>query len=196
MPLFLPLNAWRRFTFSCDAMLAGTSHYPYTSSSHDLLSGCKDRHIFWYLQIFEQRKQRKVHFSLLSREKIRWKANYSKDIFSFLWKFVILYLHLPLAAGMSSEGDGTDRAARAERCLHQLFRVYNEERHPQRMPLFLPLNAWRRFTFSCDAMLAGTSHYPYTSSSHDLLSGCKDRHFSLIFQTFCNFFLFRVSNSK
>ena len=35
-------------------------------------------------------------------------ANNSKDIFSFHIKFVILHLHLPLAAGMSSEGDGAD----------------------------------------------------------------------------------------
>ena len=33
-------------------------------------------------------------------------ANNSKDIFSFRIKFVLLHLHLPLAAVMSSEGDG------------------------------------------------------------------------------------------
>ena len=53
---------------------------------------------------------------------------------------------------------------------------------------FLPLDAWRRVTLQRDAMRAGTSHYPYTSSSHDLLSGCKDKLFSLIFQTFGLFF--------
>jgi len=33
-------------------------------------------------------------------------SNISEDIFSFRIKFVLLHLHLPLAAGMSSEGDG------------------------------------------------------------------------------------------
>jgi hypothetical protein len=49
-----------------------------------------------------------------------------KDIFLFRIKFVLLQLHLPHAAVMSSEDDGTDRAARAERCLHQLCRVVRE----------------------------------------------------------------------
>ena len=56
------------------------------------------------------------------------------------------------------------------------------------MPHFFAPYAWRRSTLARDAMLAGTSHYPYTSSSHDLLSGCKDKLFSLIFQTFGLFF--------
>ena len=30
-------HAWRRVTLACDAMRAGTSHYPYTSSSHDYI---------------------------------------------------------------------------------------------------------------------------------------------------------------
>ena len=47
--------------------------------------------------------------------------------------------------------------------------------------IFAP-NAWRRVTLARDAMLAGTSHYPYTSSSHDLLSGCKGNEFSYIIQ--------------
>lgn len=47
-------------------------------------------------------------FSLLSRDRIRRKANNSKDIFLFRIKFVILYPHLPVTAGMSSEGDGAD----------------------------------------------------------------------------------------
>ena len=34
--VFAP-NAWQRFTLACDAMLAGTRHYPYASSVHDLL---------------------------------------------------------------------------------------------------------------------------------------------------------------
>ena len=49
---------------------------------------------------------------------------------------------------------------------------------------FLPLDAWRRVTLQRDAMRAGTSHYPYTSSSHDLLSACKYTNFFISTQTF------------
>lgn len=45
-----------------------------------------------------------------------------------------------------------------------------------------------------DAMRAGTSHYSYASSYHDLLSGCKDKNKFNTFQTFrqifSNYFIF------
>ena len=56
------------------------------------------------------------------------------------------------------------------------------------MPLILPQLHGRRFTFSCDAMRAGTWHYPYTSTSHGLRSGCKVSINILMFQTFGYFF--------
>ena len=58
------------------------------------------------------------------------------------------------------------------------------------MPLILPQLHGRRFTFSCDAMRAGTWHYPYTSTSHGLRSGCKVSINILMFQTFGYFFHF------
>ena len=63
------------------------------------------------------------------------------------------------------------------------------------MPLNLPLMRGGGLHFLCDAMLAGTSHYPYTSSSHDLLSGCKDRCFFCNLQTFPPFSDFRIVKS-
>jgi len=52
--IFAPY-AWKRATLSRDAMRAGTSHYPYTSSSHDLLSRCKDKQFFRIFLIFERK---------------------------------------------------------------------------------------------------------------------------------------------
>ena len=46
------------------------------------------------------------------------------------------------------------------------------------MPLFLPRNACGRFTLDeCDAMRAGTLHYPYTSAAYDLLPAAKIQQF-------------------
>ena len=46
------------------------------------------------------------------------------------------------------------------------------------MPLFLPRNACGRFTLKeCDAMRAGTSHYPYTSAALDLFPRAKLQQF-------------------
>ena len=43
---FLPRNAWGWLTLKeCDAMRAGTSHYPYTSAAHDLFPSAK-LHLF------------------------------------------------------------------------------------------------------------------------------------------------------
>jgi hypothetical protein len=65
------------------------------------------------LQILEQRKQRKVHFSLLSREKIRLEANNPKDIFLFHIIFVPLPLLSARRVVMSSEGDGAGGIVKA-----------------------------------------------------------------------------------
>ncbi len=50
---FLPQNACGRFTLvECDAMRAGTSHYPYTSATHDLFPAAKVRTIFESSTVF------------------------------------------------------------------------------------------------------------------------------------------------
>ncbi|MBR5061171.1 MAG: hypothetical protein IKX24_03415 [Prevotella sp.] len=38
MPSFCPFRVMEAYTLQRDAMLAGTLHYPYTSSIHDLQS--------------------------------------------------------------------------------------------------------------------------------------------------------------
>ena len=86
---------WRKPSGKVELLIISVLPQPCHRSAHRgstwfHLSRCKDRHYSRYLLIIEQRKQRKVHFSLLSREKIHWKANYSKDIFSFRGKFVSL----------------------------------------------------------------------------------------------------------
>ena len=51
--VFLPQNACGRFTLvECDAMRAGTSHYPYTSATHDLFPAAKVRTIFESSTVF------------------------------------------------------------------------------------------------------------------------------------------------
>ena len=63
-------HAWRRVTLACDAMRAGTSHYPYTSSSHDLLSGCKDSFFFDIFQMFSKKSASFLHTPPLAKSRL------------------------------------------------------------------------------------------------------------------------------
>ena len=47
---FCPLCVAEVYALRCDAMLAGTSHYPFTSSYHDLLFMLQRYAVFLYLQ--------------------------------------------------------------------------------------------------------------------------------------------------
>ncbi len=76
-------------------MLAGTSHYPYTSSYHDLFSVCKDNHNFWFLQVFLKVFILPLH-------------SFSPFPLPFPNYLLLLHLHLPRAAVMSFENDGAD----------------------------------------------------------------------------------------
>ena len=77
------------------------------------------------------------------------------------------------------EDNSVESIKSRERIIREFYREW-KEKNPALIQkgtladasVFAP-TAWRWFTFSCDAMRAGTWHTPYTSACHDLCSGRK-----------------------
>ena len=105
MPFRLAPGTWRRFTLKRDAMLAGTSHDPYTSSYHEL-SAAKVQSIFDTCKFWSS-KCRKNLFSLLRRDKIRALAQVFRVKKWYLlfdpswWRMIFIVLILKLLLGLS-----------------------------------------------------------------------------------------------
>ena len=105
MPFRLAPGTWRRFTLKRDAMLAGTSHDPYTSSYHEL-SAAKVQSIFDTCKFWSS-KCRKNLFSLLRRDKIRALAQVFRVKKWYLlfdpswWRMIFIVLRLKLLLGLS-----------------------------------------------------------------------------------------------
>ena len=105
MPFRLAPGTWRRFTLKRDAMLAGTSHDPYTSSYHEL-SAAKVQSIFDTCKFWSSKCIKNL-FSLLRRDKIRALAQVFRVKKWYLlfdpswWRMIFIVLRLKLLLGLS-----------------------------------------------------------------------------------------------